>query len=72
MPDTGTDDFTFAREWGDSSPSTTSTHPNGGTFPFAATDEEIHVNATAGTYEVKLTTTDDDGGAAEILITVSY
>jgi len=52
------------------SPATISTHLNGGTFPFAATDEETHAYAMAGTYDLKVTVSDDDGGTSGMLVTV--
>ncbi len=37
-------------------------------FPFTATDAETHIFATAGTYTVTLTVSDDDGGQVEIVV----
>ncbi len=60
--DPGMDDLTFTWEWGDGSPATISSYPNGGTFPFTATNEETHAYTMAGTYDLKVTVRDDDGG----------
>jgi len=79
--DPGSDDLTFTWEWGDGSPATAKTYCNdgigpdpypspGGTFPFAASDSEIHAYQTAGMYELKLIVRDDDGGTTEILLVV--
>ena len=67
--DPRTDDLTFTREWGDGSAATTSTHLNGGTSPFTATDEETHVYAMAGTHDLKVTVRDDGGGSKELTVT---
>ncbi len=40
---------------------------DGGTFPFTAADEETHVYSMAGTYDLKVRVTDDDGGTSELL-----
>ncbi len=40
----------------------------GGTFPFAATDVEIHAYSMAGMCEIKLRMRDDDGGASEPIV----
>jgi len=34
----------------------------GGIFPYTAIDSETHAYAMAGTYDLKLTVRDDDGG----------
>jgi len=75
--DPGSDDLTFTWEWGDGSPAIARTYYNngtgpdpypspGGTFPFTATDSQVHAYAVAGTYELNLTVRDDDGGSVEI------
>jgi len=79
--DPGSDDLTFTWEWGDGSPATAKTYYNdgigpdpypspGGTFPFAASDSEIHAYQAAGMYELKLIVRDDDGGTTEIPLVV--
>ena len=62
------DDSTFTWDWGNGFPATVSSYTNGGTFPFTATDEETHVYPMAGTYDLKLTVRDDDGGNVEFLV----
>ena len=66
--DPGSDDLTFTWEWGDGSPATVSFYPDGGTFSFTATDTETHVYAMAGTYDLKLTVRDDDGGVRGLFV----
>ncbi len=64
--DSGSDDLTFTWEWGDYSPATVTTYLNGGAFPFTVMDEEIHFYDVAGTYDLKVTVSDDDGDAVSI------
>ncbi|TLZ70119.1 MAG: PKD domain-containing protein [Methanobacteriota archaeon] len=74
--DPGSDDLTFAWDFGDG---TTATHtfyndgigPDpamspGGTFPFTAMDTAEHVYGDDGHFTVSLTITDDDGGSVRI------
>ncbi len=79
--DPGSDDLTFAWDWGDgSSPTATIYYNDGvgpdsypspdGIFPFTANDSQTHVYAAAGTYTIILTVTDDDGGSYEIPIAI--
>ncbi len=79
--DPGSDDLTFTWEWGDGSPATARTYYNdgaepdpypspGGTFPFTATDEQTHAYAMAGTYDLKVRVTDDDGESASGSMTI--
>lgn len=80
--DPGSDDLTFTWDWGDGSPTESTTYYNdgmgpdsypspGGTFPFSAVDEVDHTYGDDGIYTVSLDVTDDDGGIREITTTVS-
>ena len=42
----------------------------GGTFPFTATNVEIHAYSMAGMYDLRLTVRDDDGGVMEFLVMI--
>jgi len=64
---------------GDGSPTASRTYFNdgigpdqcfspGGTFPFTATASETHSYLMAGTYGLRLTVRDDDGGMREAMI----
>ena len=79
--DPGSDDLTFAWEWGDGSPATATTHYNDGIgpdlypspdgiFPFSAVDSAQHIYSIAGDYSVTLNVSDDDGGMVEIVIVI--
>ncbi len=68
--DPGADDLTFVWDFGDGSPVVTSTYINGGTYPFSVNDSQSHVYSSAGTYNLKVTVTDDDGGASGLIIVI--
>ena len=79
--DPGSDDLRFKWEWDDGTPDHYMDYWNDGvgpdpypspdgTFPFTAADTAEHAFAAAGTYDVKLTVIDDDGGSAEIVIVI--
>jgi len=40
----------------------------GGTFPFTATDTQVHRYSLAGRFDIKLTVSDDDGGMVESIV----
>ena len=74
--DPGSDDLTFAWDWGDGSPATVTTYYNdgigsdpypspGGVFPFTATDSQTHPITAGGTRMVTLTVNDGDGGQSK-------
>jgi len=67
--DPGADNLTFEWESGDGTPTATSTYLCGGTFPFTATDTELHTYVVAGTYTLNLKVSDDDGGSATLTMT---
>ncbi len=69
--DPGMDDLTFEWDFGDGSPVVTSVHFNGGTSPFTATDVQTHTYAKAGVYDVKVRVSDGDGGATELIVTIT-
>ncbi len=68
--DPGMDDLTFEWDFGDGSPFVTSTYMNGGTYPFTATDSQVHHYASAGRYDLKLTVRDDDCGVSAPLVVI--
>lgn len=79
--DEGSDDLTFTWNWDDGSPDNSTTYYNDGlnpdpypstdgTFPFVASDSKGHAFMSAGTYDVKLTVTDDDGDLCELIIVI--
>jgi len=80
--DPGSDDLTLIWDWGDGTPATATIYHNdgtgpdpypspGGTFPFTTADSQLHAYAVAGTYELKLTVRDDDGGLVEISFAIA-
>jgi hypothetical protein len=80
--DPGSDDLTFTWNWDDGSPDGAATYYNdgigpdpypstGGTFPFSAADSATHAFMSAGTYNVKLSLSDDDGGATELMMVIA-
>jgi hypothetical protein len=80
--DPGSDDLTFEWDFGDNSTIQNSTAFNdgvgpdppespGGTFPFTATAEVGHAFANPGTYVVRLTVHDDDGGSSTTSMTIA-
>ena len=76
--DPGSDDLTFAWDWGDGTPATTSVYYNNGVSPdapsspdvrpMAATDVQVHAFGTSTHIVVTLTVTDDDGGLTGFII----
>jgi len=48
----------------------TSKYYSGGTFPFTATDVQTHVYVTAGTYDIRVGASDDDGGTDELIVVI--
>jgi len=42
----------------------------GGTFPFTATDSQVHRYSSAGRFDLKLVVRDDDGGTIEFLVVI--
>lgn len=79
--DPGSDDLTFAWNWGDGSPVESKIYYNDGTgpdpypspwgtYPFTAVDVRTHAYPAAGSYTLRLRVTDDDGGLTELLVTI--
>jgi uncharacterized protein YegL len=80
--DLGSDDLTFTWDWGDGSPTESTTYYNdgtgpdpypspGGEYPFSASDEVEHTYGDNGIYTVSLDVTDDDGDTTEVTTTVT-
>lgn len=81
--DAGSDDLTFTWDFGDSSPLVSNVYYNNGvspdpekgacngTFPFSVTDTVEHTYESKGTYTVKLTVEDDNGGVSVYTTTAS-
>lgn len=76
--DAGSDDLDFDWSYGDASFAQETYYNNGiwpdpypsvdGLFPFAVTDVRNHAYPIAGTYQLALKVTDDDGGAVELVL----
>lgn len=79
--DPGSDDLTFIWYWGDGSPNSVATYynnamgpdpfPSPEVNPMMATDVQRHVYMIGGTYTVKLTVADDDGGTVQRTLILS-
>jgi PKD repeat protein len=81
--DPGSDDLTFIWDFGDETPAVTNLYYNNGESPdtegdsyhgispFTITDSVEHIYPDEGTYSLKLTVTDDNGGMDEHTTTVS-
>jgi PKD repeat protein len=78
--DVGSDDLTFVWSFGDGSPDEATIHFNNGVSPdpypspevspMTATDTATHSYRPAGTYQVSLTVTDDDGGHSSVTFAI--
>ncbi|UCE37983.1 MAG: right-handed parallel beta-helix repeat-containing protein [Thermoplasmata archaeon] len=79
--DQGTDDLTFSWDFGVGGIDIHTVYNDGsnpdpiqspwGTYPFTATDARTHTYSIAGSYTFKLTVTDDDGGAVDVMIDIT-
>ncbi|TLZ71218.1 MAG: VWA domain-containing protein [Methanobacteriota archaeon] len=80
ISDPGTDDVTIAWDWGDGTIDLRTVfndgvgpdpYPSPWGLPVSMTDVGVHTYATAGSYSVSLTVTDDDAGSTVLLFTLS-
>ena len=80
ISDPGTDDVTIAWDWGDGTIDLRTVfndgvgpdpYPSPWGLPVSLTDVGVHTYATAGSYSVSLTVTDDDAGSTVLLFTLS-
>ncbi len=68
--DPGSDDLTFAWDFGDGGSAAATQANPGGVFPFTAVEGAAHAYAVPGQYLVTLRVTDDDGGSVEAAVVV--
>jgi len=80
--DPGSDDLAFHFSWGDSTPDDSVVAYNnglgpdppqspGGIFPFSAEATVVHAFAAPGTYPIRVTVRDDDGGVSAVAYSVA-
>jgi beta propeller repeat protein len=79
--DPGSDDLTFVWRWGDGSQHSVATyynnkigpdpHPSPEINPITITDVQRHIFMTGGSYTIRLTVGDDDGGNVERILVLS-